>query len=393
MARDRYRLNTEWTRNRGCYIITGSSLLRMDSGYTFMLGGSGSMKRFLIVLGALFIISGNLYSQNLRPIGNDLSSFMEELGKEVIPYLQQNALWGDGLGLAQISDESRAYFYMGAGATFGDGLMQFIDEENSSFELLNVFDLTQTAVENGGIQKIYDQITTMMPYPALRLAGGFVPAWDLEISLILSVFPQFITDAITGVIGDQFEGLSLNRLNIGLRVRKSLLRDMGWFPAISIGAGYSYSNFNASYPLPKDEFQQNIDGSPLTVQGELGFRTSLHSFGMDLQLSKKVLFFVPYIKFSSWYQSANYAAEASNFEATLDKSDPLPDIIFTEQTDDLPGADLTLKELSFLLGAGFELKFGKFAILAAGSYSLGSGSLGVNVGTRIAFGKGTAINQ
>lgn len=350
------------------------------------------MKRLFILVVAFLLIGGNLFSQDLRPIGRDLSAFMEGLGKEAVPYLQQNALWGDGLGIAQISHESKFYIAFGAGATLSSGITKFIDEENSAFELLNVYNLIQTMVKEAKVDKYYNQIQTMMPYPALRISAGFVPIRDLEVSVILSILPQGITDLLVGSLIPNMEGLTFNRMNVGVRVRKPLLEDSGWFPAISLGTGYTYSRFNASYPLPADQFEQDIKGSPLSVEGSLGLHTALHSFGLDLTLSKKLAVFVPYLTFSSWYQRVAYNAEVTGFEATLDKppvnSDDGEDIYYTDQAEGVPGAEVNLSDLAFIIEGGLEIKLSKFSILTAATYSLGSGSFGLSAGMRLAFGKG-----
>ena len=346
------------------------------------------MKKSIFVLAILMLICAPLFSQDLRPIGTDLSAFLEELGKEVIPYLQQNALWGDGLGTAQFGDNSRFYVSLGAGATFADGITRFVEKDNSGFDLLNVYGLIDEATNTGGkMGDLYDSAKKGVVYPALRLSGGFVPVSDLEVSVLLSVFPQMLADTAVAVAGLGIDDLVFNRFNAGVRVRKPLMPDNGPFPAVSIGAGYTYSQFNLGYPLPKDDFKQDIEGSPLSVEGDLAVHTSLHSFGLDLSISKKLYIFVPFLKFSSWYQLANYTGEIQDFDAVLN----LPgndDVKYSDQEKDSPGASLIIQDLAFILGGGFEINIGKFAILASGSYSLDSGAFGAGLGFRMGFGEG-----
>ena len=344
------------------------------------------MKKSTLLLIVLVFFGTPLFGQDLSFVGSDLSSFMEELGKEVIPFLQQNALWGDGLGTAQFGRDSRFYVSVGAGATFADGITRFIDKDNSNFEL-DVYNLINDAIDSGDMGDLYDQAKTGLPYPAIRLSAGFVPVMDLEVSFVLSIFPQFLAETAASIAGLGVDNLTFNRFNAGFRVRKPLMADYGGFPAVSIGAGHTYSQFNLGYPLPKDKFEQDINGYPLTVEGDLALHTRLHSFGVDVSVSKKLSIFVPFLKLSSWYQLADYSAEAEGFEAILDKPGN-NDTKYSDQEKDAPTANVMLHDLAFLLGGGFEINVGKFAILTSGNYSLDSGAFGVALGFRMGFGEG-----
>ena len=336
------------------------------------------MKRTVILLMGIFFLGGAVFSVDLTPVGEDMETFLERFGREAVPYLQQNALTGEGLGIAQFNDHAGWYIAVTPSLVLTHGMFDFL-KDDAPFQILDVDGMiTSGLAEAGAIEGYYEE--GLLPIPFVRLNVGFALPLDLEMSLILSVFPQLFTDLISGAIG--FEGVSLSRWNAGVRLRKPLIQDAGGFPAVSLGLGYTFSTFNFGYGLPEaEDFTQEIGGADLSVQGDLNVSTYLHTFGIDLALSKKILVFVPFVKLSSYYQIATFDGAVDDFDAELSSQADS----YTDQGGEDPSAEITLSDLSFLTTAGFEILLGKFAFVFDGNYSFTTNAFALNLGFRLGF--------
>jgi len=333
------------------------------------------MKKLAIVLTVLILSGGPIFSQDLLPLGRDLDTLLEKLGEDVVPYLQQNALAGEGIGMAELSEGSKFWFATSLGATLSNGLGTFLDDE-SAFELLDVNGMLQTAVDGTAIESYYNKAKSFFPYPIMRVAFGFRSFADTELIFMFSIFPQLLTDTVAGSV--KMEGVTLNWMNAGVRLRKALMSDQGGFPAISLGVGYSFSSFNIGYALPED-FSQDVTGFPLSIQGDLGIHTMLNSLGVELALSKRLGVFIPFVRVSPWYHWIRYTGEVKDFEATAGGES------YIAQGGKDPSAEKNIYDLDVLFAGGFDIKLGKFAILAEGSYSLDSRAFGAGLGMRFQF--------
>jgi len=341
------------------------------------------MKKYRVLfLLLLTVFHFSIWAQDLRPIGRDLSAILEGIGNEAVPYLQQNALAGEGIGRASMGEEARFSFAFSAGTIFTPGLLTFVDEDNSNFELLNVYGLVQDAMGEASDQvtKIYDSIRSRFYYPNLRLAVGIKIPYDFEVIGTFSLFPQALTNVVVNLA--DLEGLELSRMNLGLRVRKVLLYDKDGFPAVSVGGGYTYANFHAGYLLP--EFTQAFSGYDLYLGGNINLDTRVHTAGLDFSISKKLLIFHPFLTVSSWYQWSKYEALIENFVAEFrDSAGEV--IVDAEEQNIIPGSTLTMNDLNVLLGAGIEIALGKFMLVPNASFNLFTQSFNANLGMRLQF--------
>ena len=48
-------------------------------------------------------------AQDLRPIENDISALLEGVGNDILPYLQQTAMAGEGIGRASMGGRFRIF--------------------------------------------------------------------------------------------------------------------------------------------------------------------------------------------------------------------------------------------------------------------------------------------
>ena len=350
-------------------------------------------KRFILVIlsGVLMLsIPGSIFGQtgpDLTPLYNELGVLFEEIGNDTVPHIQQFGLIMEGTGAAEIGPHF--FFSLTAGSVFTNGILTFRAGDNP----FSIFDINQLLTENmtdPDTLKYYDQTKTFFLNPGMRLSLGFGLKNGLEFLGHFGMIPQAATDGLLSltqgslaaslppeIIDMLGAGITFNRFNAGGRVRKVLMSDQGGFPAVSVSAGYTYTQFNLGLPSLESLPLDNIDlsGFKLGLSGSLGASTKLHTAGIELGISKKLLFFVPFARFGAWYQWTNYEAGISDLEITL-SSDALPTDLTASGTD--PVVTRQIRDMSFVPSLGFELAFGKFSLIVFGMYNTSSGSLGAN---------------
>lgn len=350
------------------------------------------MKRTLLAVAVVLLVAGALGAQtidvDLSALGDDFTVLMAGLGYDLLPNFQQAAIWSVGPGVASLG-ESRFYVSMSLGALLSDGILSVIND--GDYELLDVGGLLESALSAGGSTSAGDAITFIQgffPYPVLRAAVGFA-AGPVEVGVDVSGFPQGITDGVTGLAGRltgaTIDGVTLSAFHIGARARTPLVTAGGPLPEVSVGAGYSLSTFQLGYGLDSIGSLDDLGGvGSLTLEGTLTVATDIHSFGIDVNVSKRLGFFAPFIGLSPYLQLAEYTGGVEEFDAVL--SDGTISISYTDDdpaTNQDPVAVITDTDLGALLTGGFELFLGRTVIFVHGSYTVGEGSPGVSLGTRL----------
>lgn len=340
-------------------------------------------KLFLLVtLFGVFLIF-TLSAQDLKPLGNDLSALLDGLGREMLPNIAQSSLAGTGIGEAEVGDFPHMFFALSGGAVLSNGIGKFITEDNSNFELLNVYGLLNQALVSAGatVNDLYNTSKTFFPYPNYRLSIGFGTVYGIESIVTFSILPQGLVDFGTKLAN--ITGITLNSFNGGIKLRKVLLSDTGEFPAVSLGAGYSYSSFNAGYKLTG--FSQPLSGFTLNLEGDLSMAAVVHSAGFDLGISKRFFIFIPFLKASAWYQWADYKGTVKNFDAIVEDSGGGEITSYQSQSLNDPEALYAIHNLSLLLTGGMEIKLGGFALTASAVFNPANLTLGVETGLRGQF--------
>lgn len=315
-----------------------------------------------IILGTVFA-STALFAQ-FAQLESDFSKLMLLLGREVMPHVQQNDLAGTGIGVASLEGYS-LYVALTAGAVVSDGILKFVDENNTEFTTLDVYGLFDDAVPSSGIGRdLYDKSKDIFPFPTVKLAFG-----------LRLIGLDFIVTGI-GVPGGiiSSDDLEASLINIGIRIRKDILKEKGWFPTVSLGVGYVYSGIHFKYTLT--DFKQDYSGQDLVISGGLSLDTRVHSFGFDVGLSRTLLYvFTPFLRTSLWYQNTLYETEGK-LEAKLGAGTPQK---FN------PSAKVTINDWNVMFAGGMDFNLFLFKLCTTGTYNPSTKAWGAEVSLRVGF--------
>jgi len=328
------------------------------------------MKRWCAVFCIIVACAVGGAAQDLRPVGADLSTLLGGIGQSVITNLQQAVLADNGVGSASLGD---SHFYVGItmGAALSHGILGFVNNPNE-FQVLNVNGLITNNLPSS-LVGYYNTAQTFFPDPNFKLTFGVRLLMGIEAFGTFSIFPEALTNAL-------FQNVTFNTLSVGLFVRKVMMEDKGAFPAVSLGVGYTYASLNAGYSI--NNFSQGLSGDTLTLGGNLKMGWTLNTAGFELDVSKRLLVFVPYLKFMPWYQWASFSGSIDNFTASLSSGGSPVTPTYGAGT---PQANITLNDIGFLMGFGVEIALGGFKLVPNGSYDILTNTLSVNLSLRGQF--------
>jgi hypothetical protein len=264
------------------------------------------------------------------------------------------------------------------------GIFTFAEPDNPDFAVLDIGNLVESMIDASDSElagNLYNGVRNFFPYPVARTTIGYRFPIGVEAMLDIGGFPQFIANIVNNNV-DAVDSLRLSTLHIGSLVRMAILNDAGPFPALSIGAGYTYQGVTVGYDLTSPD-PITVDAGDLYLSGEMLIRNSIHAFGLDLRVSKALGVFVPFLALSPYFHIAQFAGnigDEETFEAFIDiNSDGEADSTYFGTHPDTAYRDY---DLSLVLSGGFELVFEKVAIEFHGSWNVAKGSPGVALGMR-----------
>ncbi len=321
------------------------------------------MKKLLMVTLLLVGLAGTSVFAQFAQLESDFSKLMLLLGREVMPHVQQNDLAGTGIGVASLEGD---FFYVAltAGAVVSDGILKFVDQNNTEFTTLDVYGLLDDNIPSSGFGRdLYDESKKMFPFPTLKLALG-----------LRLVGLDFIFTGI-GVPGGivSTDDLEADLLNFGVRIRKDILKEKGWFPTVSLGVGYVYSGIHLKYTLT--EFTQKYSGQDLKISGGVSLDTRVHSFGFDVGISRTLLILTPFLRTSLWYQNAFYETKG-NLTAQLGAGTPQA---FS------PSAKVTIDDWAVMFAGGLDINLFLLQLCATGTYNPSTKGWGAELSLRFGF--------
>jgi hypothetical protein len=288
------------------------------------------MKRTaLSVLTILVLAGGQVQAGDLLKIdyfADDLGVVLNGIARDVAPTLQLGALSGDLMGDATIDHFNLSV--LSISATTSNGIARVLAPDNGVGWKFPIH-LDNLVNDNLGDNNFFE---SLMAYPSLKTGFGIaLGTWDFQVSGMY--FPQALTDTgvslVPGDAGTKVKKLSpsFSFGNFGFKVRKTLIEDSGFIgivPALSLGAGYTLTYFDLGMDLQSlDSIGQsrvNVSGQYLDMNGTLDFQTLSHNFTIDLQASKHLLIFTPFVKLSGAYQLSNFKATTKLIASVYDSA-------------------------------------------------------------------------
>lgn len=374
------------------------------------------MKKLLVVL--LIFKSFILFAEgdesiNLTPLGEDLTTLLTGIGQDVVPLLHQNSVSGDAYGEAEI-DEVFLPFYIsiptiGLSTTNGIATVLGDDAQEWKLEIAKIPNLIDTALapetattdgELTDTQKYFNLSQQMFGLPTVKLGFGVKLPKGLE----LHVSGIYLPPLDFGSFVPELANLSVDIMDIGIKVRKTIFSDKGFRPAFSIGARYFYSSFKFDYTFGSLteilDKRLEVEGlGDMDLGGTFKINTAVQSFGLDFHLSKRLFLFTPFIKLSPtvYYSSMDTVAalKADIYKTGTDTS--LTTTVLNS------GGDVDGNGLALFASTGVEIRLFFFAIhlgvtadLQNPTFNLGSATsmdfeetavdkLTLNLGFRIHF--------
>ncbi len=341
-----------------------------------------SRRTWFITLVMLFAVIALVPAQDaITQLAIDMEMIFNELGKEVVPGLQNASVLNHGLGSAELGNFPHMYFSLSAGATVAPGILKFTNDA----EKFENYDLFNNLLEEANLNdpEVRDITDNYAPYPSLRASFGVGLFDGYELSLQAGVIPQQIAD----MAGQ--EDLVAYITTVGTRVRKVLVRRDRGIPAISAGIGYVYSDIDIGYdlssldPLEVSGSEGDPEYTTLALDGTPKFKALTHSFGVDVRASSRFIrVFYPFVGVSTYYQYSTYEAGIDGFGGTLTvgSNDPI-DVSPLVQ----PFSDQSYNNFNVVLNTGFDLKLWIFNSFVHLNYAVPSRAPGAIVGMRLHF--------
>ncbi|KGE70932.1 hypothetical protein [Spirochaeta lutea] len=363
------------------------------------------MKRLLPLILILSLGAAGLSAQsgaiNLTPLEEDFSTVFDSIASGVENSMLLSQTSGNIMGQATLGNRS---FYISLlpplGVTFGTGLLNLPDAESETwrFDVPVPTILEQALGENEDILSFAQKL---MAYPNLSMVQfGFKLPADLELHARTMIMPAGLTKVILNAVDPTIgEAVSLQMIGGSVQVRRTLVQDRGFAPGLSIGAVYGFNHFSAGFDLGGLGLEPiDFSGQELVFGGGISTVANAHTFGLDLHVSKQLLFLTPFLKISPRYQvrtidvtsdlTADVAGEESSFAPGIARNTAASSLVFTT------GMEINLFVPVIHLGLVFDLQRPEIDLTDAGNLFAGDfanldnlklNRVGLNIGLRLQF--------
>lgn len=373
----------------------------------------------LLCLGIAAQSGGNLQTvidSIIQPLESDISTILDSVGSDVLDTLQANSLSGDVFGEATFGSKTFSLTLPGIGLTASSGIGSVLNDGVWNSDILPLGPLIGNALGQAlnpllgttgtaGFDFIADQV---MPWPSLNLGLGINLGSGFEVFANGMYLPFSLIGDIVGTTGDMaiLQGLDGSIFQLQLKFRKVLVQDTPDTIAFSVGLGYAVNAFSLDLSLDNTTLTSLI-GGPLAIDGvgdltvdqmALSAHTVSHNIGIDLNFSKRLVFFVPFLSISPYVQISSVEV-AMPLSATLTENQSGTNQTFNLEMD--PGTStFSAADLSVLVRTGFEFDLFLFTLhtgvsLDLENIALNLGNLspeeivmngiGVNLGLRWAY--------
>lgn len=333
------------------------------------------MKRIVVAVLSFCMLISVTSAQDLNGFANDFEALIVGVTRDVAPNLQMTALSGNVVGDATI--DRFMFFIPAIGVTITDGLGSVLVPGERDWEFLIPMPsiITQVVDDEAMTDNIEAIEGRFFPYPTLKLGVGFGLGHGFDAIISGMYIPAAITKTILeqagGDIGTQ--GISFDTYNIGVEIRKTVMKDEGFKPALSLGMLYNFAGLNlevGTLSLAKlTDGGIEVGEDKLDLTGSMSFNTAVHNFGFDLHASKHLLFFMPYAKFTGVYQIAETKGD-------VDMTAPLGDTM--DQLKIRTNPVVQIANFSSLVTFGFELNLFAFIFNANAVVDLARAELDIS---------------
>jgi hypothetical protein len=232
------------------------------------------MKKSLAIAAVVSLAASGAFAQVDL---SDFQSAFEGFAGDMAGALAVNSTIGSNWSDAYIGK----FPHFGVGATAGAAFA-------SSASAKTLFEATggtlPSELENLGI-----------PIPAAVITAKIgIPFLPIDIGLKGGYIPEPVGKAINAS-----SGMTVDYKNIGVQIRYAIVKQNVVLPNISIGAAYNYQEGNIVAPsgIGSQTFNVTTDQGPTTISAtdpEVKLNWSSNIFDFTLQVSKQLLFIIPY---------------------------------------------------------------------------------------------------
>ena len=361
------------------------------------------MKRIVVAVLSFALFASSVSAQDLSGFANDFEALLVGVTRDAAPNLQMSALSGNVVGDATI--DRFMFFFPSIGLTATDGFASVLEQGSHDWE----FVVPMTTVVNkavGSSQSSLDSIHALesrfFPYLSSKIGFGAAIGYGCDVIVSGCYIPASMTKMIVEKAGGDklsSQGISFDTYNIGIEVRKTVLKDSKKGPALSLGLLYNYGALNLSvdnFSLGKmTDGGVDVGTQKLNLDGTLSFDTSVHNIGFDIHVSKHLLFFTPYGKITGVYQ---FAETKSNADLTATLGEPGSASPTTVKIRTSPvvrissfstiatlGYDLSVAAVSLNTNVAFDLARAEWGMSSMSLTGITGRGISLNMGVRLQF--------
>jgi len=324
-----------------------------------------------------------LTQEEITEVKTDLSSAITSMSKNILGEFEQilptsNSLLGvqPDAFIGKIFPSAPPHFTIGINASVTPVSVDFLS--NNLDNISNVI----KRLNNSGDFSFELPFSGKLPYPAAAVnarIGGFFLPFDIGISAITTA--SIFNDKSLGSFDFDFSYTS-----IGADLRYAILEGKGLLPKISLGAGYLFvrqqlglgisNNFTTS--ISDSAHPEYSANASVDLAANMNMNIDTHTIFGQLQVSKTLLIFTPYLGLKALFTSANCSYDWK-YETKVngDYYDKLSDSASQSYKDSI--SDIGIQTQIF---GGFSLNIFMFQTSFNAAYNFSTkmftGSLGMN---------------
>jgi hypothetical protein len=281
-----------------------------------------------------------LSSSSLSLFGGDFNTLMTSITRDVAPSLRLGALAGDLQADATIEHFDLTLVSLGLNVTDGIGTVL---RPGTTWN----FAVPMTSFIPDGFSTWFENL---MAYPSYKFAFGAAVGGGWDVTLSGNYLPSSLSGLLLKPVSGSKPVPDINYGNIGVSVRRALIKDTDSTPGLSVGAGYHFTSFHLNTKVDGWIPTVNVTGDNMTTTGTLGFDAGAQIVTLDLYLSKRLSVFTPFARLTGAYQNTTVTGNADITATTDGASSGNPQ---SATFNSHPSVNLS--NFAFLTTAGFDL--------------------------------------